>query len=245
MKAIVQQAYGAPEEVLRVDDVPTPEPKPNEVLLRVKASAINDYDWSMSRGKPHLYRLIFGWNKPKNPIPGMEVAGIVEKTGDEVKQFEEGDEVYGDTSGFGFGTFAEFICLPEGSLVKKPKSMSFDEATTLPHASLLAYQGLFEKARLKAGQHLLINGGGGGVGTLGLQLAKTLDVEVTGVDTGEKLKMMESIGFDHVVDYKKEDFTRNGITYDFILDCKTNRSPRAYLRSLAKGGHLRHRRRIP
>ncbi|UTW63563.1 NAD(P)-dependent alcohol dehydrogenase [bacterium SCSIO 12741] len=237
MKAIIQSAYGEPEKVLSLQDVPTPEPKEGEVLIRVHASAINDYDWSMSRGKPHLYRLLFGLTKPKNPIPGMEVAGTVEKLGPGTTQFKPGDEVYGDTSDHGFGTLAEYICLSEKSLIIKPSAMSFEEATTLPHAGLLAYQGLFEIGNLQKGQKLLINGGGGGVGTLGLQLAKALNVEVTGVDTGGKLEMMKSLGFDNVIDYKKEDFTRSGKQYDLILDCKTSRPPRSYLRSLSSNGH--------
>ncbi len=245
MKAIIQSKYGPPEEVLRVEEFPKPTPKEHEVLVRIHAATINDYDWSMSTGKPQLYRLLFGLSKPKNPIPGMELAGTIEAVGDKVSLFQVGDEVYGDTSDYGFGTLAEYLCIHEKSLVKKPKQMSFEDASSLPHASMLAYQALFEKGNLQAGQTLLINGGGGGVGTLGLQLAKSLGVEVTGVDTGPKLEMMKSLGFDEVIDYRKEDFTRNGKHYDLILDCKTTRSPRSYLRSLEPngtyvtiGGHL-------
>ena len=235
MKAISITKYGPPE-ALKVVEVEKPVPKKNELLIKIVATAINDYDWSLVRGKPYLYRLLFGLTTPRRQIPGMELSGIVEKIGADVETFKEGDAVYGDISAYGFGTFAEYLCINEKAIFKKPDNISFEEAAAIPHASLLALQALQGIGKIKKGQKVLLNGGGGGVGVLALQLAKSYDCEVTGVDTGDKLEMMKAIGFDEVIDYKKEDFTRNGKTYDLILDCKTNRSPLAYTRSLKPGG---------
>ena len=235
MKAIVLTKYGS-SEVLQLQDVPKPAPGANEVLVKVCASAINDYDWSMMRGKPYLYRLMFGILKPRRKIPGMELAGIIEALGPKASSFNQGDAVYGDISEYGFGSFAEYICINEKALIRKPDNMSFEEAASIPHASLLAVQGLIDVGKIQKGQKILINGAGGGVGSFGLQIAKLHQAEVTGVDSGEKLKMMESIGFDHIIDYQKEDFTKNGQRYDLILDTKTNRSVFAYSRSLKPNG---------
>ncbi|WP_276166612.1 NAD(P)-dependent alcohol dehydrogenase [Zobellia alginiliquefaciens] len=236
MKAITFKKYGAPEKVLKITEVPKPTPKPNQVLVKVHATAINDYDWSMVRGKPYLYRLMFGLFKPKHPIMGMELAGRIESVGAEVTRFNVGDAVFGDVSESGFGTFAEYVCIEEKSLVNKPDELSYEEATSAPHAFGLAYQGLEDVGKIKKGDKILINGGGGGVGTLALQLAKNYDCEVTGVDSKAKLDMMKSIGFDHVIDYKKENFTQNGKTYDLILDCKTNKSAFSYPNLLTPNG---------
>lgn len=235
MKAIVFTKYGAPD-VLQLKEMPKPSPGEEEVLVKIHATAVNDYDWSMVRGKPYLYRLMFGLWKPKKQIPGMELSGTVEAVGKNVRAFQVGDAVFGDISEYGFGSFAEYLCIHEKALVLKPAAMSFEEAAAIPHASLLAYQGLVEIGKIQKGQQILINGAGGGVGTFGLQLAKLYDAEVTGVDTGNKLGMMQSIGFDHVIDYKKEDFTKNGQRYDLILDAKTNRSIFSYARSLKPNG---------
>lgn len=235
MKVIISENYGAPED-LKLREIEIPKPKKNEVLVKIRATAINDYDWSAVRGKPHIYRLLFGLLKPKHQILGMELSGTVEVLGDEATSFNIGDHVYGDISDYGFGTFAEYISINENSLVKKPEKMTFEEAASLPHAALLALQGLIDIGNIQGGQKVLINGAGGGVGTLGLQIAKQFDSEVTGVDTGDKLKMMKGIGFDHVIDYKKEDFTKNGLQYDLILDTKTNRSTFKYLKSLSTHG---------
>ena len=235
MKAIVFTKYGAPD-VLQLKEMPKPSPGEEEVLVKIHATAVNDYDWSMVRGKPYLYRLMFGLWKPKKQIPGMELSGTVEAVGKNVRAFQVGDAVFGDISEYGFGSFAEYLCIHEKALVLKPAAMSFEEAAAIPHASLLAYQGLVEIGKIQKGQQILINGAGGGVGTFGLQLAKLYDAEVTGLDTGNKLGMMQSIGFDHVIDYKKEDFTKNGQRYDLILDAKTNRSIFSYARSLKPNG---------
>ena len=166
----------------------------------------------------------------------MEVAGIVEQVGNNATKFKVGDAVYGDISNFGFGSFAEFLCVDEKALTRKPDSMSFEEATSIPHAAMLALQGLRDAGQIKEGQKILINGGGGGVGSFGLQLAKLHNADVTGVDTGEKLKAMKTQGFDKVIDYKKEDFTTSSQQYDLILDCKTNRSLWKYLKVLKPKG---------
>jgi NADPH:quinone reductase-like Zn-dependent oxidoreductase len=197
---------------------------------------VNDFDWSLVRGKPYPYRLFFGMFKPKGPTPGIELAGIVESLGKNTTSFKVGDAVYGDISNYGWGTFAEYVCVSENAVQLKPEKMTFEEAASLPHASMLAVQGLIDVGKIKNGHTVLINGAGGGVGTLAIQIAKLYNCKVTGVDTGEKLQIMKSIGFDHVIDYKQADFTRNGIRYDLILDTKTTRSPSAYQRSLTPDG---------
>ncbi len=235
MKAIFCSHYASPEE-LEVKEVPTPIPGKHEVLVKIKATAINDYDWGMVRGKPYLYRLIFGLTKPKRPIAGMELSGVIEEIGEGVTQFKKGDAVYGDISEYGFGSFAEYIAIHEKALVLKPEDMSFEEATAIPHAALLAYQGLVEKGKIQKGQKILINGAGGGVGTFALQIAKLYDAKVTGVDTGEKLQNMKAIGYDEIIDYKKENFTKRGERYDLILDAKTSQPTWAYLKALKPKG---------
>ena len=237
MKAIVCKHYGPPEN-LQLQDIPISHPGPGEIRIKVKTTAINDYDWSIVRGIPRLYRLMYGLLKPKASvrIPGMEVAGIVEELGPGASRFQVGDEVYGDTSAYGFGCFAEFLCIDEKALFPKPSVMSFEDAAAIPHAALLAWQG-FAMGGLANEQKILINGAGGGVGTLGIQMAKLYDVQVTGVDTGPKLETMKALGFDEVIDYKKIDFTQLDSKYDLILDTKTTRSPSAYKKVLKPGGN--------
>jgi NADPH:quinone reductase-like Zn-dependent oxidoreductase len=236
MKAIVLTKYGTPD-VLEFKEVEKPIPKDDEVLIKVHAASINDWDWGLVRGKPFVTRLASGGLlKPKIKIPGVDIAGQVETVGGNVKKFQPGDEVYGDLSECGFGGFAEYVCVRENALALKPAGMTFEEAAAIPHAAMLAVQGLRDKGQIQQGQKLLINGAGGGVGIFGVQIAKLFGAEVTGVDSAEKLDMMRSIGFDHVIDYKKEDFTRNGLCYDLILDTKTTRSPFDYARSLSPNG---------
>ena len=235
MKAIVCSRYGAPD-VLELKEVPTPTPKDDEVLVKVQTAAVNDYDWVMVTGKPRAYRLIFGLLKPKFEVLGVDVAGRVAAVGASVKTFQVGDDVYGDLSESGFGAFAEYVCARERHLARKPASMTFAQAAAIPHAAMLAVQGLVDAGQIRDGQNVLINGAGGGVGTLGVQIAKQFAVEVTGVDSTEKLETMRSVGFDHVVDYTREDFTRSGKRYDLILDTKTTRWPSAYARALSPGG---------
>ncbi len=178
-----------------------------------------------------------GLLKPKKyKILGCDIAGRVEAVGRSVKQFQPGDEVYGDLCMCGFGGFAEYVCARDNAITLKPASMTFEEAAAIPQAGMLAVQGLRDKGQIQSGQKLLINGAGGGVGTFGVQIAKLYGVEVTGVDSSEKLDMMRSMGFDHVIDYTKENFTKNGQCYDLILDNKMNRSVFDYMRALSPNG---------
>lgn len=238
MKAYGLKVYGDPENVLQLVDLPIPDLKTNEVLVRVKAAAVNDFDWCVCTGQPLAYRLFFGLFKPRKALytPGMEVAGVVEEVGAEVTKFKKGDSVFGDISDHGFGSFAECVSLNEAALTLMPNAMSFEDAASIPHASLLALQGLELAGALNSDQQILINGGGGGVGAFALQLAKNVGAEVTGVDTEPKLKSMVDQGFDHVIDYKKQDFTRSGKQYDLILDCRTSFGPLSYLRALKPSG---------
>lgn len=234
MKALIRDRYGPPD-VLEVREVDRPAPKAGEVLVRVHAASINDWDWALLQPPPLLLRLAGPWV----PILGSDVAGRVAAVGGAVQRFRPGDEVYGDLSRFGrggFGGFAEYVCAPEHALTLKPARMTFEQAAALPQAGELAVQGLAANGPLKPGQKILINGAGGGVGTIGIQLAKLQEVEVTGVDRASKLEMMRSLGFDHVIDYEKEDFTASGRRYDLILDTKTNRSPFEYTRALNPRG---------
>jgi NADPH:quinone reductase-like Zn-dependent oxidoreductase len=235
MKAIVFTRYGSPD-VLRLEDVAKPDPGDGEVLVKVRATAVNDWDWCFVRGKPYIYRLMFGLIRPRVSVLGAEVAGTVEAVGDGATKFQPGDQVYGDISETGLGGFAEYVCVPEDSLIRMPQGMTFEQAAALPHAAMLALQGLVDIGRIRRGERVLINGAGGGVGAIGVQIAKQYGAEVTGVDSAPKLDALRSMGFDHVIDYRREDFTRNGQRYDLILDTKTNRSTFRYLRSLNSGG---------
>jgi NADPH:quinone reductase-like Zn-dependent oxidoreductase len=233
LKAIVYTKYGGPE-VLQIKEVGQPYPKDDEVLVKVCAVSINDWDTGLLKGDI-LNRLINGLFKPKRKILGSDIAGRIEAIGKNVKKFQPGDEVYGDLSGK-WGGFAEYVCASETALALKPANMSFVEAAAIPQAAMLAVQGLIDKGQIHSGQKLLINGAGGGVGTFAVQIAKLYKVEVTGVDCSGKLDMLRSIGFDHVIDYTREDFTKNAQRYDLILDVKTNRSIFDYARALSPNG---------
>lgn len=235
MKAIVCRRYGPPEQLV-LRDVPAPVPAGDEVLVRVHATTVNDYDWCMVRGEPWLYRLFFGILRPRRPIPGMELAGVVEATGPLSKRWKVGDAVYGDTSDGGLGTFAEFAAVREHLLRRIPDGLGFAEAAAVPHALELAYQALIVCGGLRPGERVLINGAGGGAGTFALQLAKQRGCTVWGVDTGAKLRSMETLGFDRVIDYKREDFTRMGERFDLVMDAKTKRAPSALRRALSPNG---------
>ena len=221
MKAIVITKYGTPD-VLEFKETDKPIPKGDEVLIKVYAASINDWDLGLIQGDL-INRLINGIFKPKIKIPGSDIAGHIVAVGKNVKKFQPGNEVYGDLSGR-WGGFAEYVCARESSLALKPAGMSFEEAAAIPQAAMLAFQGLRDTGHIQSGQKILLNGAGGGVGTFAVQIAKIYGVEVTGVDSSGKLDMMLSLGFDHVIDYKKENFTKNGRLYDLILDVKTNRS---------------------
>ena len=233
MKALIRDRYGPPD-VLEVREVERPVPKPREVLIQVHAASLNDWDWGLLQGPS----IPFSRAAPK-PILGSDVAGRVVELGSGSERFRPGDDVYGDLSAFGasgWGGFAEYVCAPESALVAKPPRMTFEQAAALPQAGQLAVQGLLAGSPLKPDQKILINGAGGGVGTIGVQLAKVYGVEVTGVDRASKHEMMRRLGFDHVIDYEAEDFTLNGKRYDLIVDTRTNRRPSDYLRALNPGG---------
>lgn len=235
MKAIVYTKYGSPD-VLQLKEVEKPATKENEVLIKVVASSVNEWDNGLISGKGLLTRLLGGLFKPKNKILGADIAGVIEAVGNNIKDFKPGDEVFGDIAGAGFGAFAEYVCAPEKMLAKKSPEMSFEQAAALPQAGLLAMQGLRYKKPLLAGQHLLINGAGGGVGPIALQYAKSIGATVTCVDREEKFNMLRSLGADELIDYRKTDYTKTGIQYDYILDVTARRSVSDYKRALKPGG---------
>jgi NADPH:quinone reductase-like Zn-dependent oxidoreductase len=233
MKAIIHTKYGPPE-VLQLKEVEKPVPKENEVLVKVFAASVNPADWHMIRGEPKFARLTFGLSKPKNIIPGIDIAGKVEAVGKNVKEFRPGDEVFGDC-GWG-GAFAEFVCVPENRLVPKPANISFEEAATIFVAGITALQGLRDKGKVQTGQKVLINGASGGVGTFAVQLAKYFSAEVTGVCSTRNLDLVSSIGADKVIDYTKEDFTSTAEKYDLIIDNVANRSVTDLKQALSPNG---------
>lgn len=235
MKAIIYTKYGGPDQ-LHQEDIPKPAPRKNELLIKVHAASINSWDWDLLKGKPFLVRLLGGLSKPKHQVLGADIAGIVESVGADVKSFKPGDTVFGDIAGAGFGGFAEYVSVPEKLLAKIPEGMSFEQAACLPQAGLLALQGLRYKRPLAAGQHLLINGAGGAVGTLALQYAKHIGAIVTGVDKEEKFDVLRSLGADHLIDYRNQDYTAMGLQYDYILDVIAHRSVASYQRALKPSG---------
>jgi len=236
MKAIVLTKYRSPE-FFELKEIEKPKPGDNEVLVKVFAVAINSWDWEILIARPFVNRLMAGLLKPKRiKILGCDIAGTVEAVGKNVKQFQLGDEVFGDLSGCGWGGFAEYVCARDNALVSKPASMSFEQAAAIPQAGLLALQALRYKGQVQPGQKVLFNGAGGGVGTLGMQMAKSFGAEVTGVDTTEKLNIMRSAGADHIIDYTQEDFTKNGQHYDRIIDVAATRSVFDYKRALSPSG---------
>ncbi len=219
MKAIVYHNYGSPD-VLKLEEVPKPTPKDEEVLIRIRAASVNPLDWHYMEGTPYVVRTMSGLRKPKVTRLGVDLAGQVEAVGKNVTQFRPGDEVFGA----GRGAFAEYGCANENKLALKPANTSFEAAAAAPVAALTALQGLRDKGRIQSGQKVLINGAGGGVGTFAVQIARSYGTEVTGVTSTQNLDMVRSIGADHVIDYTQEDFTKSGQRYDLILDCFANHS---------------------
>ncbi len=213
MKAIVYTQYGSPD-VLQLKEVERPTPSDNEVLVKIHAASVNYGDWAALIGSPFLVRLMNGPLRPRKKILGDDIAGRVEVVGRNVKQFQPGDEVFGFSH---FGAFAEYRCVTEDYLARKPANISFEEAATVPIAATTALQGLRDKGQIQSGQKVLINGASGGVGTFAVQIAKSFGAEVTGVCSTRKLEMVRSIGADHVIDYTGEDFTSSGQRYDLIL----------------------------
>ncbi len=234
MKAIVHYEYGSPD-VLKFEEVQKPTPRDNQLLIKVYATSINRSDWEGLTGKP-LYVRFGGLIKPGDKILGSDIAGIIEAVGKDIRLFKPGDEVFGLMMNYG-GSFAEYACKSEKGLALKPAGLTFEEAAAIPQAAFIALQGIREKGQVQPGQKVLINGGGGGTGTFAIQLAKLAGAEVTGVDNTEKLELMQSLGADHVIDYTKEDFTKNGKQYDLILDVIAGRSVFAYKRALKTNGN--------
>ena len=236
MHAIVHQTYGS-INALQLEEMPVPTPEPDEVLVRIHAAAVNDWELGIIYGKPLFMRLFLGLFRPnKTRILGCDVAGTVEEVGSASSRFSIGDQVYGDLSGCGFGAFAEYVCAPETALELKPSTLSFQQSAAIPHAAMLALQALRDYGNIKEGMQILINGAGGGVGVLALQYARLFDCQVDGVDNGRKQTYLQSLGFDHCINYEEVDFTRTGKQYDLILDVKTTHFPRNYIRALKPGG---------
>src|SRR3990172_7715393 len=232
MKAIVYERYGPPD-VLRLQEVEKPIPDENQVLVKVHAASINAGDYFARGGKPFLFRFFTGgFLKPKNSRLGSDVAGRVEAVGENVKQFQPGDEVFGGAH----GAFAEYVLAREAYLSLKPANKSFEEAAAVPVAALNALQGIRYAGGIQPGQKVLIQGASGGVGTFALQLAKSFEAEVTAVCSTRNLDMARSIGADHVIDYTQEDFTRNRQRYDLIFAVNGYHSLSAYKRALSPQG---------
>lgn len=240
MKGITHRRYGGPD-VLELVDVPRPVPTDGEVLVRVRAASLNEWDRGRLNGVPFANRWMFGLTRPRpdRRILGCDVAGVVESVGNDVTRFAPGDRVFGDLSGSGWGGFAEYVCAPEGVLAAISPSMSFEQAAAIPQAGVLALQGL----RLGGieggsgeGRRVLVNGAGGGVGTIAIPIAVSFGADVTGVDRASKLDAIRAAGAAHVVDHTVADFTRGGTAYDVIVDVMARRSLRDYRRVLNPGG---------
>jgi len=237
MKAIVQDRYGSPD-VLELREVDKPVAADNEVLVRVHAAGVNARDWHVMRGDPYVVRLldptVFGFRRPKIKIRGTDFAGRVTEVGRGVERFRPGDEVFGEVH----GALAEYVCVPDDMVELKPANLTFAQAAAVPLAGNTALMGLRDLGRVEPGQQVLVNGASGGVGTFAVQIAKSLGAVVTGVCSTRNVELVRSIGADHVIDYTREDFTRNGRRYDVVLDLVGNRSLTACRRALTPTGTL-------
>ena len=236
MKAIVQERYGS-SDVLELRDVDQPVAADGEVLVRVHAAAVNAYDWHVMRGDPYLARLSIGLRRPRTRIRGRDFAGVVEAVGGTVTRLRPGDEVFGDL-GDADGAFAEYACVPENGVERKPANLTFEQAAALPLAGTTALKGLRDVGQVRAGQRVLVNGASGGVGTFAIQVAKALGAEVTGVCRTRNVELVTSLGADHVIDYTKEDFTRGERRYDVVFDLVANHPLPALRRVLNPDGRL-------
>ncbi len=237
MKAVICTKYGSPD-VLQLQEVAKPSPKDNEVLIKIHAASINSRDWRLMRANPFFIRLVpGGFLQPKNKILGADVAGRVEAIGRYVKQFKPGDDVFGYLpSATGRGTFAEYVCAEENAITLKPANLTFEQAAAVPLAAITALQSLRDKGNIQPGQKVLIQGASGGVGTFAVQIAKAFGAEVTAVCSTRNLEMAHSIGAEHVIDYQKENFTRNGQHYDLILAVNGYHPVADYMRALSPEG---------
>jgi NADPH:quinone reductase-like Zn-dependent oxidoreductase len=239
MKAIVQDSYGPPARVLTLADVDRPPVGDDDVLIRLRATSVNTPDWVTVTGVPYILRLKSGLRRPRTPIRGTDVAGIVERVGINVTELRPGDEVFGSSWGntaARLGTFAEFTAVPASQLIKKPARLTFEEAAASVMSGLTALIAIREVGKVKSGTRVLINGASGGVGTFAVQIAKALGAEVTGVSSTRNLELLRSLGADHVIDYTKEDFTGDERRYDVILDNVMNHQPSKMARLLTPAG---------
>lgn len=235
MKAIVQRTYGPPRDALRLEDVADPVPGSNEVVIRVRTAGVNALDWHLVTGEPRIMRLAgLGLRRPKNVGVGRDVAGIVESVGPDATRFQPGDEVLGWCN----GAFAELALTQEDSLVAKPAAATFEQAASVPVAGITALQGLRDRGELQPGQHVLITGASGGVGTFAVQIAKHRGAEVTAVCSTRNVELVRALGADHVIDYIHQDATAMGRRYDVILDLAGRPPLRGCRRSLVPGGRL-------
>jgi NADPH:quinone reductase-like Zn-dependent oxidoreductase len=234
MKAIVQDTYGEPEAVLGLQDVARPVVNDGEVLVRVHAASVHVGDWMLVKGVPYIARPAYGMPKPKSRVPGTDIAGTVEAVGKDVMELRPGDDVMGWCT----GAFAEYACAPQDHFVPKPANLTFEQAAAVGVSASTALQILRDQGKLRPGQKVLINGASGGLGTFAVQIAKAFGTEVSGVCSSKNVDMVRSIGADHVIDYTREDFTRNRQRYDFILDNVANHSLSETRRTLTLTGML-------
>jgi NADPH:quinone reductase-like Zn-dependent oxidoreductase len=232
MKAIVQDKYGKPEAVLTVQEIPKPTVKDGEVLVRVHAASLHVGDWLVVTGAPFIARPVYG--KPKGRVPGTDIAGTVEAVGTGVTDLKPGDEVFGWCA----GALAEYACAPADHFLLKPTNLTLEQAAAVGVSASTALQLLRDQGKIQPGQKVLINGASGGIGTFAVQIAKAFGAEVTAVCSTKNTEMVRSIGADHVIDYTREDFTRNGQRYDFILDNVANHSLSDIRRVLTPAGRL-------
>jgi NADPH:quinone reductase-like Zn-dependent oxidoreductase len=233
MQAMVQDTYGS-ADVIQLREIAKPEISTNEVLVHVRAASIHVGDWILMTGSPFVMRFVTGLRKPKNPVPGTDVAGTVEAVGSEVKGLQPGDEVFG----WGAGAFAEYLRAPEDHFIQKPANLTFEQAAAVGVSASTALQLLRDDGKVQPGQKVLINGASGGVGTFAVQIAKALGAEVTGVTSTKNVDLVRSIGADHVIDYTKQDFRTGTDRYDLILDNVGNQSMAQTRRALTPSGTL-------
>ncbi|MCJ7672339.1 MAG: NAD(P)-dependent alcohol dehydrogenase [Acidimicrobiia bacterium] len=233
MQAIVQDRYGS-TDVLRLDDIDVPEPGTGAVLIRVRAAGVDRGVWHLMTGEPYLARLAFGLRRPRNRVPGMDVAGVVERIGAGVTGFAVGEAVFG----IGKGTYAEFAVAPAKKLAHVPEGLSFEHAAAVPISGLTALQAVRDVGTVQPGQSVLVIGASGGVGTYAVEIATAAGAEVTGVCSTAKMDLVRSIGAAHVVDYTQDDVVELGKRYDVVIDIAGNRTLRQLRRMLAPKGTL-------
>ena len=234
IKAIMHRCYGSPD-VLTFEDIVKPMPTDDEMLIKVRAAAVNPVDWHTLRGSPYIMRLDAGFGAPKHPRLGVDFAGVVEAVGKNVTQYKPGDAIFGGKT----GAFAEYVVVrKDGAFALKPSNVSFEQAAAVPVAAITALQALRDKGRVQPGQKVLINGASGGVGTFAVQIARSFGAEVTGVCSTRNMDLVRSLGADHVIDYTNTDFTGEGQRYDLILDNVGNHSIPEYRRAMTPNGIL-------